>query len=150
MVHRPKERVGEKLLRLYRQYVSRPVSGQLSLSTPGHEDVSRPVVALASMDAPSTAPGEVPPQVVHSVAEEVRKVQLVVVEDSSSSKAVSTVGLEDGGSIEAAGAFGDVSDSLEQQVNDLSLLDAGGGKQGDGDGTVGDERLLSSDEDDGV
>ena len=91
---------------MYRQYVSRPVSGQLSLSTPGHEDVSRPVEALASMDAPSTASDEAPPQVVHTVAKEVRKVQLVVVEDSSSSKAVSTVGQEDSSSSKAVSTVG--------------------------------------------
>ena len=178
MVHQPKKGVGERLLRLYRQYVSRPVSGQLSLSTPGHENVSRPVEALASMDAPSTASGEAPPQVVHTVAEEVRKVQLVVIEDSSSSKAVSTVvavkdssssravstvgvdedssssmavstvGQEEGSSSEAASVIRNFSDSLEQQVNDLSLLDAGGGNPGDSDGTGGDEQLLGSEEED--
>ena len=66
-----------------RLWVSRPVSGQLSLSTPGQKDVSRPVGASASMDAPSTASDEAPPQVVHTVAEEVRKVQLVVVKEAA-------------------------------------------------------------------
>ena len=94
------------------------------------------------------------------VAEEVRNVRLVVVEDSSSSKAVSTVvavkdssssmavstvGQEDGGSSEAAGSIGAVSGSLEQQVEGLNLL--GDGDPGDGDGTGGDERLLGSDDD---
>ena len=143
--------------------VSRPASGQLSVSTPGQKDVSRPVGASASRDAPSTAPGEAPPQVVHTVAEEVRNVWLVVIEDSSSSKAVSTVApiedssssmavstvaQEDGGSSEAAGSIGAVSGSLEQQVEGLNLL--GDGDPGDGDGTGGGKRLLGSKEDDEV
>ena len=123
--------IGYSFIYCCRQNVSRPFSGQLSLSTPGHEDVSRPVEALASINAPSTASDEAPTQVVHTVAEEVRNVQLVViedsssskavstvvaVEDSSSSKAVSTVGQEEGSSSEAAGVIRNVSDSLEQQV----------------------------------
>ena len=102
------------------------------------------------MDAPSTASDEAPPQVVHTVAEEVRTVQLVVVEEGSSSKAAGCEGQEEGSSSEAAGVIRNVSDSLEQQVEDLNLLDAGGGDPGDGDDTGGNELLLSSNEDDGV
>ena len=140
--------------------VSRPDSGQLTLATPGQEDVSRPVGASASVDAPSTASGEAPPQVVHTVAEEVRNARVVVIEDSSSNKAVSTVAAvedsssnqavstvaqEDGGSSEAAEFIGAVSGSLEQQVESMNLL--GEGDPGDGDGTGGDEQLLGSEED---
>ena len=59
------------------------------------------------MDAPSTAPGEAPPQVVYTVAKEVRNVQLVAVEDSSSSKAVSTVvAVEDSSSSKTVSTVG--------------------------------------------